>query len=156
MGRDDQPFRVAARDHPGLIFGTSVSEARAAIQQVNHELQPSRDGPVFRSWVENCFNPKNAGKVGNMHGELELLTVCLDELMQGRIVELADVLASRIRFLTVGIDKGCWETAKEFLVYRPHRTALISENMLDVAHYAALKRLRREKRAGQVNKAAGR
>ena len=98
--------------------------------------------------------PKNGHKLGSHGGELELLTVALDEMVAGRYVEAADVLASRMRFLTLGIDTGVWESARELLVYRQHRSGLISENMLDVAHGEALRRMKREKKAAAVNKAA--
>ena len=47
-----------------------------------------------------------------------------------------------------------WESAKELLAYRQHKSGLISDNMLDVAHGEASRRMKREKKAAAVNKAA--
>lgn len=86
--------------------------------------------------------------------ELELLTVVLDEIIAGRFVEAADVLTSRMRYLTVGSDTGNWASARELLVYRPPHNSLITDTMLDVAHSAAAKRQKREEKAAKVNKTA--
>ena len=111
---------------------------------------------MFKSWAAFCFIPEHGTKIGNRHEELELLTTCLDEIVAGRFVECADVLASRLRHLAEGIDSGNWESAREFLIYRRPRKSLTTDDMMAVAHQAALKRLKLRKQADQVNKAAGR
>ena len=156
LGRDEQPFRKAAKNRPGLIFATAIAEARAGVQQLNHELQASRSGPVFESFMKHCFYPKVGGKVSSHRDELEMLTIVLDEVIAGRFVEAADILASRMRYLTVGVDSNNWASARELLVYRPLHNALITDSMLDVAHTAAAKRIKREEKADKVNKRAGR
>ena len=156
MGKDEQPFRKAAKSQPGLIFATAIAEARAGVQQLNHELQPTRTGPVFESWMKHCFHPRVGAKANPQRDELEMLTVVLDEVINGRFVEAADVLASRMRYLTVGADTGNWTSARELLVYKPPHNSLITDNMLDVAHSAAAKRIKRQEKADKVNRRAGR
>ena len=156
LGKDDQPFREAARSHPGVIFANAVAQARQAIAQVNHELQPSRTGPVIRSWMDIAFKPKHGSKIGAHGDELEMLTIVLDEIIAGRYVEAADVLASRLRMLSVGIGEGKWRTAEELLVYRPPTQSLLAPTMMDVATAAAEKRQKREERALKVNRVSSR
>ena len=156
LGRDTQPFRKAARIQPGLIFASAIAQARAGIQSLNHELQPSRSGPVFKSWADFCFEPKHGSKLGARREEFEMLNICLDEIVAGRFVECADVLSSRLRYITEGTESGNWESAKEFVVYTRPRQGLTTDNMMQVAHESALRRLKLDKRAAQVNRAAGR
>ena len=156
LGSDDQPFRKAAKNHPGVFFADAVAKCRQGVHQVNHELQTSRDGPVFRSWFDNCFQRRFGAKVGPHREELDLLLIVLDEMVAGRFIEAADVLASRMRMLSVGISTGCWESASEFLIYRGRETGLVSPDILDVAHSAAEKRQKRSLRASKVNRVADR
>ena len=103
QGKDDQPFRQAAKRHPGVIFADALAKSRQGVHQVNHEVQASRDGPVFRSWLETCFRPRFGNRIGAHRDELEVLIIVLDEMVAGRFVEAADVLASRMCVLAVGI-----------------------------------------------------
>ena len=156
QGHDDQPFRQAAKHHPGVIFADAVAKSRQGVHQVNHELQVSRDGPVFRSWLDTCFRPRCGSRIGSHKDELEVLIIVLDEIMAGRFVEAADVLASRMRMLSVGIETNNWRSAQDFLVYRQRDPALVTADVLDVAHAAAEKTEKRRQRAARVNSGAGR
>ena len=77
QGHDDQPFRQAAKHHPGVIFADAVAKSRQGVHQVNHELQVSRDGPVFRSWLDTCFRPRCGSRIGSHKDELEVLIIGL-------------------------------------------------------------------------------
>ena len=85
-----------------------------------------------------------------------MLIIVLDEMVAGRFVEAADVLASRMRMLSVGIETNNWRSAQEFLVYRQRDPALVTADVLDVAHAAAEKAEKRRQRAIKVNGAASR
>ena len=157
QGNDDQPFRKAARRAPGVLFADALARSRASVHQVNSQLQASRDGPVFRSWYETCFRPENVSKLKGKEEVLELLVIVLDEIVAGRIPEAADALASFLRFNSVGIDKGSWVAARQFLTYREREPAsLVSAAMQDVADRAALKEQKRQRTAAKVNGGAGR
>ena len=78
--------------------------------------------------------------------------VALDDLMAGRVIEVADVLASRLRQLSLGIKTVNWESSQNVVVYRGREPALIVSNTLDVAHTA--KRQKRAQKALAVNKAS--
>ena len=131
---------------PGVLLGTA---AGSVVRRVAR-------GPVFKSWADFCFLPEHGAKVGHRHEELKLLTICFDEIVHGRFVECADVLASRLRYVAEVVESGNVESAKEFLIYRRPRKSLTNDDMLQVAHDAALKRLKLVKKAEQVNRAAGR
>lgn len=161
LGKDDQPFRQAAKKHPGVFFADAVAKCRQGVAQTNHELQASRSGPVFGTWFEYCYKKKVGGHLKaeykrDCSEELELLIILLDEIVAGRFVEAADVLASRMRQLTVGLESGNWNSAEEFLVYRKPESSLVSPDAMDVAHAAAEKRQKRFNRAARVNGRAGR
>jgi hypothetical protein len=151
QGKDDQPFRQAARTHPGVIFADALAKSRQGVYQVNRELETSRTGPVFRSWLDTCFRPRCGSRIGSHREELEVLIIVLDEIVAGRFVEAADVLASRMRMLSVGIETGNWRSAQEFLVYRERDPTLVTADVLDVAHAEAEKREKRRQRAIKVN-----
>ena len=155
LGKDDQPFRKAAKRHPGVLFADAVAKSRQGVSQLNHELQTSRTGPVFGSWFDHCFRRKNAARLAACSRpateEFEMLIIALDEIVAGRFVECADVIASRMRQLSVGIESGNWKTAEEFLVYRARNPALVSPDVMDIAHAAAAKRQKREATAARVN-----
>ena len=60
-----------------------------------------------------------------------LRVTALDEFHAGRMMEVGDILASRLRMLTVGIEKGTWRAARHFLVYHTDPLALVSDEMMD-------------------------
>ena len=57
----------------------------------------------------------------------------LGEFHAGRIIEVGDTLASRLRMLTVGLDKGTWGLAQRFLVYKSQDLSLVSDESMDEA-----------------------
>ena len=54
-----------------------------------------------------------------------MLTSALDELRQGRVLEVADILASRYRALTTYGESGDWEIAREYLTYMEQGHGLV-------------------------------
>ena len=70
----------------------------------------------------------------------------LDEFHSGRMVEVGDILASRLRMLTVGLDKGTWRAARHFLVYHTDSLSLVSDEMMDEVLAIEDLEQRREKR----------
>ena len=63
---------------------------------------------------DGYFLPKNQqAKIGPRQHELfELLITSLDFLVAGRGLEAADVLASQLHSLSVGVETQNWEAAK--------------------------------------------
>ena len=61
-------------------------------------------------------------------------------------IEVGDILASRLRYLTAGIDKNCFKAARHFLVYHMEDTSLVSEAMMDQALRIEENDQRRQKR----------
>ena len=62
------------------------------------------------------------------------------------MIEVGDILASRRRHLTAGIDKKCFKAARHFLVYHMEDTSLVSEAMMDQALRIEENDQRRQKR----------
>ena len=54
---------------------------------------------------------------GGKYEELVMLIQSLDELYQGRTLEVGDVLTSRLRALVFGLERGEWDVANELLTY---------------------------------------
>jgi hypothetical protein len=75
-----------------------------------------------------------------------MLTSALDELRQGRVLEVADILASRYRALTTYAESGEWEIAREYLTYMEQGHGLVSDAMEDAAVRLVTQRRRRERK----------
>ena len=83
-------------------------------------------------------------------GELFMLVTALDELRQGRFLEVADILASRWRALSYFAQKGNWEIAQEFLSYQEEAQSLVSKGMEDAAARLVEDRHKRQRRIGKA------
>ena len=75
--------------------------------------------------------PRN--KLEPFWDELQLLITALDECHAGRMMEVGDILASRLRMITAGLEKGTWGLARRFLVYHQQDMSLISDELMDEA-----------------------
>ena len=74
-----------------------------------------------------------------------MLITALDEFHAGRMIEVGDTLASRMRMLTAGIEKGTWNLARRFLVYHQADMSLISDELMDEALKIDSEEKKREK-----------
>ena len=70
----------------------------------------------------------------------------LDELRQGRFLEVADILASRARALAYHAEGGAWKVAREFLTYVEGSHSLVSEATEDAAARFVQKREKCDRR----------
>ena len=147
-------FRLIAKEKPGVTFASMAANSRQALGQYGVELDTGRQGPLFKKWYESSFlRNVQPAKVDPYRDELLLLTTALDEFYSGRMVEVGDILASRLRMLTVGIQKSTWKAAKHFLVYHHEDLSLVPEGMMDAALKIEELELKREKKllAGRDN-----
>ena len=55
-----------------------------------------------------------------------MLVCALDEFRQGRFLEVADILSSRLRALGYHAEGGPWKIAKEYLTYMEQPHSLVS------------------------------
>ena len=157
LGRDDHLFRMAAKKQPGCILAVAISDSREVLGQVNASGDVSSTGPIFRRWYESYMVPRVGSKLQKRNAdELRLLTFALDELMAGRICEVGDLLASRLRMLNVGTETGRWKVAKQFLSYRVKEGSMTQNQMMDVAVKLADKEMKREKALLRVSGGASR
>ena len=98
-GHDNHRFRRWARERPGFNFASHTSDVRQQLGQRGMDHDVGQRGPVFRKWFDSCLSPVvGAAKIGPRASELHLLVSVLDEFMQGRVMEVGDMLASRLRY----------------------------------------------------------
>ena len=57
----------------------------------------------------------------------------LDEFHAGRMLEVGDIIASRLRMITAGIERGTWALARRFLVYHQQDLTMVSDELMDEA-----------------------
>ena len=127
-------FLLMAKEHPGVVFASTAANTRAVLGQLGVELDIGPQGPVFRKWWDTSFTKKHShAQLQPYWDEMQLLITALDEFHAGRIVEVGDILASRLRMLTVGLDKGTWGVARRYLVYHNQDLSLVSDELLDEA-----------------------
>ena len=113
-------------------------------------------GPVFWKWFEGIFLPRcPLGANTQVRSELHMLVTCLDELRQGRVLEVADILASRSRMLAYGLDKKNgkddarrWAIANEFLTYTEETHSLVANATVEAACKILQKKAKRERTVG--------
>ena len=111
-----------------------VANARQALGHFGVELDVGSHGPLFRKWWESSFTKEySSASIGPYVDELQFLVTVMDEIYGGRTVEVADIVASRLRYLTSGIQTKCFAAAKHFLVYHYEDMSLTPEGMLDAA-----------------------
>ena len=130
--RERLKYRLMAKEKPGVVFATMAANARQALGQYGVELDMGSQGPVFRKWWESSFTKETpAAKLAPYWEELFMLVTAMDEFHAGRMIEVGDILASRLRMLTVGLTKGTWRAARHFLVYHTQDLSLVPEEMLE-------------------------
>ena len=130
--RDRLKYRLLAKERPGVMFATMAANARQSLGQYGVELDMGAHGPVFRKWWESSFTKEvPASKIAPYWDELFMLVTAMDEFHAGRVVEVGDIIASRLRMLTVGLEKNTWRAARHFLVYHTQDLSLIPEDMMD-------------------------
>ena len=134
LGRDDHAFRRIARDKPGFTFAHLVADTRTNLGQELLDGETALNSQVFRKWYEHHFKRKFNAKLSDRNAEeMDLLILVLDELLQGRVLEAADMLSSRLKYFAFGIDSTDWEAARQFLGYRPRANSIVSLESQDVA-----------------------
>ena len=74
------------------------------------------------------------------------------------MVEVGDLLASRLRYITSGVETKCFKAARHFLVYHYEDNSLVSESMMDAALEIEKAEQSREERLAKArgSKTAGR
>ena len=145
--RERFKFRLIAKEKPGVTFATMVANSRQALGHFGVELDVGTHGPLFRKrWESSYTKDHSPATLKPYLEELQLLVTVLDEFYAGRMIEVGDILASRLRYLTAGIDKNCFKAARHFLVYHMEDTSLVSEAMMDQALRIEENDQRRQKR----------
>ena len=130
-----------------MMFASVTADLRTALGQLGAELDTGASGPLYRRWWDNSFmRNQPASAIKPFYDELNLLVTALDEFHAGRMVEVGDILSSRLRMLTAGIEKGSFRLALHFLVYHTKDSALCSDSLMDEALRIEERTSKREKR----------
>ena len=139
-------FLYMAKEHPGIVFASMMANTRQVLGQIGIESEMGPTGPVYRKWFETHFVKEHPhAKLAPFWDELQLLITALDEFHAGRMVEVGDILSSRLRMITAGIEKGTWGLARRFLVYHQADMSLISDELMDEAIKIDTEEKKREK-----------
>ena len=151
---DPHRFRAIARETPGVLFANLVAEYRGQLGQFGYDMDVGPHGPVFRKWSETVFpqHPKfNQQRLSQVQEEFDNLIFALDELRCGRILELADILAQRLRQLCILVETNNKAVASQVLPYSKRQFASCTNETFDVAvdlAEAEVKRARKLARLG--------
>ena len=136
LGDDDHDFRRLGREHPGVTFASVVADTRAQLGQLGFDHDIGAAGPVFWKWYDAVLPQKAPAatvKALREGGEMFMLICALDEFRQGRFLEVADILASRLRALGYHAEGGPWKIAREYLTYVEQAHSLVSNATEDAA-----------------------
>ena len=139
-------FKYMAKEQPGVVFASMTANTRQALGQYGMEVGVGSGGPLFRKWFDTSFSKEHSAAKLQPHGdELQMLIAALDEYYSGRMIEVGDILASRLRMLTAGIEEGTWAAARHFLVYHTQNLSLVPTELMDEALKIEVADQRRQK-----------
>ena len=111
-----------------------TANTRQALGQQGLEFDIGPHGGVYRKWWDQSFTKSHTRQeLDPFWDELQLLITALDEFHAGRMVEVGDILASRLRMITVGLDQKTWGVARRFLVYHNQDHSLVPDELMDEA-----------------------
>ena len=120
----------------------------------------SESEPTFQTWFERVFLETRhpslaAGRSGTALVEMDYLTRAADLLSKGRFPEAADLVTSRLRYLTTGVETGQWDMARQFLTYAPRNLGFTPIAMQDAALAEVEREGKRRKRQDKRGSAVG-
>ena len=151
MSRDTHKFRRLAREKPGVLFAGITADKRGQLGQIGVDLDVGPHGPLFRKWFESYFMPivrtstEQQKRLVANYDEILMLVTVLDEVYSGRSLEVADILATRLRTMVAGVETGKWRLAKHYLCYVYKPTAMIPDRTVDIALEVERQEAKREK-----------
>ena len=82
-----------------------------------------------------------------------MLITALDEIINGRVLEGLDMLASRLRCLAFQVETGKKSLAEEFLCYARRDHTLVSNQLVSVAVDLHKEGMKRQKMLASVGRA---
>jgi hypothetical protein len=149
---------MIAQEHPGVFFASVISDLRVAMGQLGIDQELGSQGPLFRKWFDNSFVKSiPQAELKPWLSELTMLITALDEFRAGRVVEVGDILASRIRYITAGLEKkGSFKLSRHFLVYHTQDLSLVSDSLVDEALKIEDRDQKRQKRLAASGVVSGR
>ena len=134
MDHDAHHFRRLAQTQPGVIFASVTANCRNQLGVKGFDGDLTARAPVFNRWYDQVFTPKVQGGEARAYGEeMTLLNTVLDEMLHGRFLEAADIVASRQRCLSWGLEHRAMPIARQFLCYSTTDHSLVSPADVDIA-----------------------
>ena len=83
-------------------------------------------GPVYKKWHDSCFVPTVPHERCEPYAEeAATLVQALDGFRAGRLLEVGDTLATRLRMLAYGIEHSKWSVARQVLSFAMEDTSLV-------------------------------
>ena len=106
-------FLLLAKEHSGVVFATMTARTREVMGQIGFESDLGPQGPLFTTWWDTGFTKTHARSKLEPHwDELQFSITLLDEFHAGRMLEVGDIVASRLRMMTAGIERDTWALAR--------------------------------------------
>ena len=134
MDHDAHHFRRLAQTQPGVIFASVTANCRNQLGLKGYDGDLTARAPVYSRWYDQVFTPKvHSAEARQCGEEMHLLNTVLDEMLHGRFLEAADVIASRQRCLSWGLEHNAMPIARQFLCYTTSDHSLESPTDVDIA-----------------------
>ena len=156
-GKDRHPFRKLAHDAPGRIFSNLIGATRTSLGATLYEGEPASQSAVFQRWYQHHFKPRQGSKISNeVDNDITFLVNVLDELANGRSLEAADMIGSRLQSTALGISTGNWGLARQVEAFRPREHSLMSNESVELAIVLAKRDKARSEDLAAIGNGVGR
>eukprot|EP00435_Cladocopium_sp_Y103_P045810 s872_g13.t1 len=139
------PLKKKAQKSPGSVFKLLESQAVDQLAQegvLEEEYMTESRRPKMYTYFQLALRPRLDVKSRDCR-EISLIAKCLDMLREGRLANLADVLAARLLAVETATRQG-WATAKHLEVFLPDEEGAVPPHLL----LAAQRHQRQVEKAG--------
>ena len=112
-------------------------------------------GPVCNKWYQSCFPQKvSPAKYEAAKDEMTMLVKALDEFNRGRMLEVGDIIATRLRALAFNAEGRTVESVgRQLLCYNTQEYSLVSNAVVDTALRLDEQQRKREKKFNDARRA---
>ena len=115
IGGGKHTFWELGREKLGVLLAAVTADFCTQLDHIGMGVDVGPQGLVYRKWHDSCFMPTvPQSREEPKAEEIATLVQALDEFRAGRILELGDTLATRLRMVAYGVEKNTWSVAKQF------------------------------------------
>ena len=127
---EDEPWRLSKK-HPGKLLKRTMKELQRYLGDIAAEEGPQEDWMRYRmlgyiNQIVLTQHPPNSIGVRN-YRELITLGTGIDLLLRGRLAELGDLMAQRLKALETSFGETGWQTARHQELIPPQAASLTTE-----------------------------